>query len=256
MIKFFRHIRHQLLSENKPASPAGRFSKYLLYAIGEIVLVVVGILMALQINNWNEQRKDNSTAKIYYDQILQDFSKDLIFIENLSFHLDSNMVRYTTYKQKQQQSALSIEESLHYIGNLNWYTSDVQFQTNTINTLQSSGDIKLIPSEIRKKLIELKTLQDRSISAAKFNNGLYGERIGYANRFSGGGDFLAGNYNNSKISKYFSDENRKIEWLLGLQNSQEAKMIGERLTLRLLNEIKLNILELTQLIHKELNKSW
>ena len=50
MIKFFRSIRKALLDENK-------FSKYLLYAIGEIVLVVIGILIALQINNWNESRK-------------------------------------------------------------------------------------------------------------------------------------------------------------------------------------------------------
>jgi len=48
MIKFFRKIRQKLLSENK-------FSKYLIYAIGEIVLVVIGILIALQINNWNIQ---------------------------------------------------------------------------------------------------------------------------------------------------------------------------------------------------------
>ena len=50
MIKFFRKIRQRLLTENK-------FSKYLLYAIGEIILVVIGILIALQINNWNEGRK-------------------------------------------------------------------------------------------------------------------------------------------------------------------------------------------------------
>jgi hypothetical protein len=50
MIKFFRHIRQRLVREN-------RFSKYLLYAIGEIILVVIGILIALQINNWNENRK-------------------------------------------------------------------------------------------------------------------------------------------------------------------------------------------------------
>lgn len=59
MIKFFRHIRQPLLSENK-------FSKYLLYAIGEIVLVVIGIPIALQINNWNEQRK----AAIWGKEIL------------------------------------------------------------------------------------------------------------------------------------------------------------------------------------------
>lgn len=50
MINFFRHIRRQYLSEYK-------FGKYLLYGIGEIILVVIGILIALQVNNWNEQRK-------------------------------------------------------------------------------------------------------------------------------------------------------------------------------------------------------
>lgn len=57
MIKFFRQIRQKLLSENPPAGRAGKFSKYLLYAVGEILLVVIGILIALQVNNWNEQRK-------------------------------------------------------------------------------------------------------------------------------------------------------------------------------------------------------
>ncbi|WP_019669901.1 DUF6090 family protein [Eudoraea adriatica] len=52
MINFFRKIRQQLLNQNK-------VSKYLLYAIGEVVLVVVGILIALQINNWNEGRKSD-----------------------------------------------------------------------------------------------------------------------------------------------------------------------------------------------------
>ena len=53
MIKFFRKIRQRLLSEN-------RFNKYLLYAIGEIALVMIGILLALQVNNWNENKKDRN----------------------------------------------------------------------------------------------------------------------------------------------------------------------------------------------------
>jgi uncharacterized membrane protein YgaE (UPF0421/DUF939 family) len=51
MIKFFRHLRQNLIMENK----TGRYFKY---AIGEIVLVVIGILIALQINNWNSNQKD------------------------------------------------------------------------------------------------------------------------------------------------------------------------------------------------------
>jgi hypothetical protein len=58
MIKFFRKIRQKMLTENK-------FSNYLLYAFGEILLVVIGILIALQINNWNEINKNKSTESEY-----------------------------------------------------------------------------------------------------------------------------------------------------------------------------------------------
>ena len=60
MIKFFRKIRYDLMKKNKPASPAGRTGTYLKYAIGEIALVMIGILLALQVNNWNEERKEKN----------------------------------------------------------------------------------------------------------------------------------------------------------------------------------------------------
>jgi hypothetical protein len=66
MIKFFRKIRHKLLSENK-------FSKYLIYAIGEIILVVIGILIALQINDWNQNQKN----KIRENQLLSEMYNEL-----------------------------------------------------------------------------------------------------------------------------------------------------------------------------------
>jgi len=70
MIKFFRKIRQNLLSENK-------FSKYLIYAIGEIFLVVVGILIALQINNWNEERKAIAREKLFLNEFKTSINKDL-----------------------------------------------------------------------------------------------------------------------------------------------------------------------------------
>jgi hypothetical protein len=63
MIKFFRKIRQNLLMENKTG-------KYFKYAIGEIILVVIGILLALQVNNWNEIRKGNGT-KIESIKVIQ-----------------------------------------------------------------------------------------------------------------------------------------------------------------------------------------
>tara|TARA_R110002051_G_scaffold323712_2_gene418224 strand:- start:13567 stop:13764 length:198 start_codon:yes stop_codon:yes gene_type:complete len=62
MIKFFRKIRQKILTENK-------FSKYLLYAIGEIVLVVIGILIALQVNNMNEVEKVKDKEVIYLNAL-------------------------------------------------------------------------------------------------------------------------------------------------------------------------------------------
>ena len=68
MIKFDRKIRQKLLSEYK-------FSKYLIYAIVEIVLVVIGILIALQINNWNEQSESKIYGNVLYGHILVDLPK-------------------------------------------------------------------------------------------------------------------------------------------------------------------------------------
>jgi len=66
MIKFFRNIRQNLIMDKQPTGQAGKTGNYFKYAIGEIVLVVVGILIALSINNWNEARK----ATIFEDEIL------------------------------------------------------------------------------------------------------------------------------------------------------------------------------------------
>ncbi len=70
MIKFFRKIRLKLLAENK-------LSKYLLYAIGEIILVVIGILIALQINNWNEERKSLHHEALYLTRLLSESKQDM-----------------------------------------------------------------------------------------------------------------------------------------------------------------------------------
>jgi hypothetical protein len=85
MIKLFRKTRKEMLSGN-PSSETGwpaNFTKYLLYAIGEIVLVFIGILLALQFNNWNEERKDNISVEKYLQGISQDLSKDIIGIDNI-----------------------------------------------------------------------------------------------------------------------------------------------------------------------------
>jgi len=84
MIKLFNNIRQKLVAE-------GKTTNYLKYAIGEIVLVVVGILIALQINNWNENRKDIKLAKEYLSGIKVDLKKDVTLIDSL-VHINANQI--------------------------------------------------------------------------------------------------------------------------------------------------------------------
>ena len=78
MIKFFRKIRQNLLMENKTG-------KYFKYAIGEIILVVIGILIALQINSWYGKQVNNAKQEKYLESIVNDLNQQLI---NLDYHLN------------------------------------------------------------------------------------------------------------------------------------------------------------------------
>ena len=91
MIKFFRQIRQNLLTQNK-------LSKYLLYAVGEIVLVIIGILIALQINNWNINVKNNNLKKeilkdVYYEFVIDRDKLNAITIKNQKCYKSRNCTR-------------------------------------------------------------------------------------------------------------------------------------------------------------------
>jgi len=104
MIKFFRKIRQQLLIENK-------FSKYLIYAIGEIVLVVIGILIALSVNNWKERRtlkKEEMKLLVGLDEALKIDIKDLKDNDSIT---NSTLNSYAIIK-KQLSSNLPYHDSL------------------------------------------------------------------------------------------------------------------------------------------------
>ena len=77
MIKIFRKIRYDLLSN-------GQTSKYLKYAIGEILLVVIGILIALQINNWNQVKKDDKILREYLGKIKSHTQEDMRMLDSLT----------------------------------------------------------------------------------------------------------------------------------------------------------------------------
>ncbi len=83
MIKFFRKIRQRLLTENK-------FSKYMLYAIGEIVLVVIGILIALQIDTWNQNRLADNEERTILKNIHTEFLQNKETLKNTILEINSS----------------------------------------------------------------------------------------------------------------------------------------------------------------------
>ena len=152
MIKFFRKIRQRLLTENK-------FSKYLLYAIGEILLVVVGILIALQINNSNESRKIRN-QEVHY---LKNLKTDLIL--NIT-ELDE----YITVRNLRIESANKVLEyfegkPLIDLNDIAFHTTNIYIwqkfsqQDNTFQELVSSGNLALISNDtIKNELLNLQSL--------------------------------------------------------------------------------------------------
>ena len=156
MIGFFRKIRKQLADDNKPL-------KYLRYAIGEIVLVVIGILIALQINNWNEKQKLDAKTQDYYLQLLDDLKNDIIFSKHNIEESSAYLKEYEIYTDSYNKDILTPIQVYEQISELTLIATPLTFNTSTIESLQSTGDIGLIPSNIRNRLIDLRRLQNLTI---------------------------------------------------------------------------------------------
>jgi hypothetical protein len=147
MIKFFRIIRKNLLNE-------GKTTKYLKYAIGEIVLVVIGILIALQINNWNEERKDKILQMNYSQQLSDNLEKDIVhlkesielnkFFDDESFYLLDYLLNNLT-----NPDSLRLAIATHNASGMETHTSNPSVYNDLINT----GNLKLYHDPIFKELL-------------------------------------------------------------------------------------------------------
>ena len=152
MIKFFRKIRQQLLSE-------GKIGKYFKYAIGEIVLVVIGILIALQINNWNEERKQLDIRDAYYLSIIESFEKDLLKINDYETYLQDIEDNVSAFRLNVKQSA-NYKEASRYIDSLNIFTRDFDLDASIWKSMVNSGDIGLLDENIKSALLEFWNIYD------------------------------------------------------------------------------------------------
>ncbi len=247
MIKFFRKIRQNFLND-------GKIGKYLQYAIGELMLVVIGILIALQLNNLNEDKKVDNVRQGYYNQLLEDIETDIKYVGEISSIIDSNLAKYKTYEEAFKKPDLPIDKIRSNLRKLNWIHHDLQFQTNTITTLQNTGDIKIIPPILREKLIGLRKYQEQAENSSHHNNIMSLELMNQARRYFGSTNFGRNIRNQPKLMEWTLDENRQVELIIALEGSMSQKVLSENMSLRAFEIILSEIDEVTRLINEELEK--
>jgi hypothetical protein len=159
MIKIFRKIRYDLMEKNKTG-------KYFKYAIGEIVLVVIGILIALQINNWNENRKE---------RILENN-----MIKKISINIEDDINEYRKILLAEKERQVKIDSFLLIIrnplayktSNLDKYYKSLWFferftpNKSALTNLLSSGKINIIQNEnlLESILAYYKTIDEQKAS--------------------------------------------------------------------------------------------
>ena len=148
MIRFFRKIR-------KGITFSGGIKKYFFYAVGEILLVMIGILLALQVNNWNENRKDRKKEKELMNAVSEEFKLD-------SMQMDRML---TTIKDKAEQASRIIDflsrgqdkiDTAETLSNIYLIGRFIQYEPSlpTFDEILSSGQSTLIRSRIFKEEIK------------------------------------------------------------------------------------------------------
>lgn len=141
-MKLFNNIRKTLVNEGKTTS-------YLKYAIGEIVLVVVGILIALTVNNWNEKLKQNKSRINYTKSLITDLEKDSLQLIDENLKLRNRLDNLRKLKQRLSSPLANMDTLNHIIE----YEHDPSFvayshtNRNTFSILTSTGNLEFFEAK-------------------------------------------------------------------------------------------------------------
>ena len=148
MLKIFRNIRHSLLDQN-------RLTGYLLYALGEIILVVIGILIALQINNWNEERKTRKEEQQLLVSISEEFQANLEILNEARQVNDSIISRASGLGKYTGPHIVNFNEkniSVALVGAFKYEARFIPTQ-GTINEIINSGKLSVLSNDELRKAI-------------------------------------------------------------------------------------------------------
>jgi hypothetical protein len=157
MIKFFRKIRQTLIAENPPgqSSRAGQMGKYMKYAIGEIILVMIGILLALQVSNWNQQRIAGQKEQLLLEALHEEFLDNRTQLERV---ISVHETEYTNARYMISQFPIDPEtvnlDSLHSKGGAWPHWNTFNPSQGVIRSLVNTSSFELISDpELRVLLV-------------------------------------------------------------------------------------------------------
>ena len=143
MIKFFRKIRLNLLSE-------GKTGKYFKYAIGEIILVVIGILIALQINNWNETKKERNYEHYILTEIGNNLSADEIQIQEILTQRQKTQKSIKRMRNYLKSEEIDKDTFAYDLGQL--FTFERYFPIRTAYEVSKSKGLPISNPELRTQI--------------------------------------------------------------------------------------------------------
>ena len=156
MLRFLRHFRQRYLAGNQ-------FGRYLLYALGEVLLVMVGILLALQVDNWNEQRKERRDEL----ELLEALKTDLVLTRN---EMDTIVEYNQKYLKGYRQIYDSIEEDRPYSPVLDSAFTDLDIwatpylSTMTYETTQNRGIDIIQNDSLKRHIVQFYNVDFKSIT--------------------------------------------------------------------------------------------
>ena len=220
MLRFFRHIRKSLMEQNK-------IRTYLLYALGEIALVMIGILLALQVNNWNEGRKNMASVEIILNGVSDDLLNDVREAERLIRRIDQ---RSRFIEGFLDSEVIPEDFSPLYSLGFNW--NKFVLNNDSFNILNANRD--KIPHKYTEIVSSLNSFYNGSDSdiistqnqievlMSEYSNDLAKNHEWYV-------DFIRGK-RNGIIEKYLSEAQNHKTYLarynqLSLQSSREIRQI-------------------------------
>lgn len=171
MVNFLRNYRKSLFS-------GSRVTRYMLYAIGEIILVVIGILIALQVNNWNEKRKLASQEKELLSNLRGEFRDNLKDLDSIAMEVDKVIVSLETIFDSFAPEPTEIPaDSLNLLlsnalSSPSWKPSEY-----LLNNLNNSGSIANLKNERLKLLLYKWSRQQKEMLEVQMRTEKTGEEI-------------------------------------------------------------------------------